>query len=255
MFYRMQQHIPAVCAICHNWPAQPVCDVCQQAHGRAVWRCPQCAVALPAGVVAMLEEGQAAPLCADCARAPWEGLDGCWAAVSYQWPWRGLIERFKFQQQPGWAQPLAQLMAQDAAMVAAVQQADVLLPIPLHSSRLAQRGYNQSALLARALRAHVMGMGAVGTGTHQPRLLMQGLQRVRATDQQSHLGRAQRLRNLREAMQVHPRHATTLVGARVLLVDDVLTTGTTLQAAAVVLRDAGCQQVQAVVLARTEKMH
>ena len=112
-----------------------------------------------------------------------------------------------------------------------------MLPVPLSPERLRQRGYNQALLLARALG--------------HPQVHARMLLRVRDTEAQSHLARAERLRNLRGAFVPDPLRAAQLAGKRVLLVDDVMTTGATLHAAAAPLRDAGALQVCALVLART----
>jgi len=176
--------------------------------------------------------------CGDCVRAPLQ-LDACVAAVSYGYPWAELVQDFKFRADPAWATALAKVMQQASTAREAIAQADWLLPIPLSDKRLRQRGYNQALLLARALARHKV----------QARWLL----RQRHTEVQSHLSRAQRLRNLRKAFSLAPHAAQSLAGRRVLLVDDVITTGATMHAAATLLRQAGVQHITALVLARTEK--
>jgi predicted amidophosphoribosyltransferase len=116
--------------------------------------------------------------------------------------------------------------------------ADLIAPVPLHWRRLVLRRYNQSAELARRL-ARDSDRPAV------PDLLT----RRRATPPQSG-GRDSRATNQAGAIVVTPRHATRLAGRRVLLVDDVLTTGATLSACADTLRAAGASGVDVIVLAR-----
>jgi ComF family protein len=119
-----------------------------------------------------------------------------------------------------------------------VAQADCVLPIPLSAERLAERGYNQSLLLARQLAA---------TKTEAQLLL-----RTRHTPAQRTLPRAQRLANLTGAFAVDPLRTAEVRGKRVVLVDDVMTSGASLHTAAQALREAGARHISAVVLARTE---
>jgi ComF family protein len=117
----------------------------------------------------------------------------------------------------------------------ALAKHDYCVPVPLHATRLVERGYNQAALLARRLAAHT-GMRCV------PRLL----ERTRVTDQQARLGRDERGANMRDAFRVRARPPA----GRVLLVDDVVTTGATLAACIEALCVAGCEVAGAVALAR-----
>ena len=133
---------------------------------------------------------------------------------------------------------LGQLMMQAPGVADAVQQADWVLPIPLSRHRLRERGYNQAALLAQQLTRDRL----------QPDLLW----RLQDTPAQASLTRAQRLRNLRHSFALNPGQTPLLKDRRVLLIDDVMTTGATLHSAARVLRQAGgAREVHACVLART----
>lgn len=118
-----------------------------------------------------------------------------------------------------------------------LQACDRVLPIPLSRERLAERGYNQSWLLARRLSPE--------KADHQ--LLL----RVRHTPPQRTLPRSERLTNLQGAFAVEPLGAKRLRGQKLLLIDDVMTSGASLHAAAQVLMQAGAAQVSALVLART----
>ena len=237
--------MPSVCSICHAWPARLVCQTCVERFDVPVRRCRACALSLPAS-------DPDATLCARCLTAPPAALAGCHAALPYAWPWNGCIDRFKFHAQPGLATALAERMAAHSGIADALRQADLLVPIPLSADRLAQRGYNQSLLLARALRRlwrHDLG-GADDRAVLRP----QALQRVRSTLPQSTLNPTDRRRNVRGAFAVPAGHTgADLQGRHALLLDDVMTTGHTLQEAARVLRRAGCASVQAVVLARADR--
>lgn len=225
--HSIAERIPSRCALCHGWPARPVCDTCvaQQAQPRA--RCGRCALPLASGTA----------VCGACLSEP-PPLDSCIAAVDYAEPWSRLVIAFKFHGQPGWAGPLALLMRHAPWAEPALEQADRLLPVPLSRERLRQRGFNQALLLARALDARKADA--------------RSLLRIRDTPAQSGLTRAGRERNLRAALMVAPERAASLRGARILLIDDVMTTGTTLHAAARCLKAAGAAQVGALVFARVD---
>jgi ComF family protein len=120
-----------------------------------------------------------------------------------------------------------------------LEQADLIIPVPLHYFRLVRRGYNQSGWLASAVAAQVdvkVDHGAV--------------KRVRATPSQAGLNAKARHRNVRGAFAMDARARRRVEGKRVVLVDDVLTTGATLKAVTRVLLNAGAKEVNVLVLAR-----
>jgi len=119
-----------------------------------------------------------------------------------------------------------------------LDRADLVLPLPLAPRRLAERGFNQALLLARAL----------APGKTEALLLL----RLRETGTQTSLDRKARRANVRDAFGVDPLRARELRGRSVVLVDDVMTSGASLHAAAQALRRAGAARVAAVVLARTQ---
>ena len=130
--------------------------------------------------------------------------------------------------------------------LALLEKTDLIVPVPLTAERLASRGYNQAWELVKSLRR-------LGTeqGLAVPHGNAQALVRTRHTPDQHSLPREQRLKNLQGAFAVHPLHAERVRNTRVLLVDDVHTTGATLHHAAQALRQAGAQEVHALVFART----
>jgi ComF family protein len=119
----------------------------------------------------------------------------------------------------------------------AIDQAHLLLPIPLSAARLAERGFNQSLLLALQL----------SPSKTQSHLLL----RTRHTQAQSQLNRQARLSNLLGAFAMSPLEAGAVRGQHILLIDDVMTSGATLNLVAQVLKQAGAQKVSALVLAKT----
>ena len=157
--------------------------------------------------------------------------------MDYGYPWALPLAQWKFHAQPALTRHLAQWIQQQAAWPALRDACTLTLPIPPSPQRLRSRGYNQTLLLARAL----------GCPAIQPQLL----QRMHDTPSQVRQGRAARLRNLRGAFSVPAQHQAALAGQTVLLVDDVITTGATVHAAAQALLQAGAAQVHAVALART----
>jgi ComF family protein len=120
----------------------------------------------------------------------------------------------------------------------ALDAADLVLPIPLSRARLAERGFNQALLLARALTPKKT----------EAALLL----RVRHTAAQTALDRQDRLSNVKGAFTVDPLMSSKVRGRRVVLVDDVMTSGASLFTAAQALRQAGAARITALVLARTD---
>ncbi|HQO52830.1 MAG TPA: phosphoribosyltransferase family protein [Ottowia sp.] len=219
---------PSQCLICRRWPAQTLCAECRARFAPQLTRCQRCALAVPAGVA----------VCGACLREP-PPMAQCLAAVSWQWPWSMCIGRWKFEGDTGLSGPLAALLQATPGVAEALAAAELLLPMPMSDQRLAERGYNPALLLARRL----------APGRVQPGWLL----RTRHTPPQRGLPRAERLRNVRGAFQVDPLAAGRLRGRRVLLVDDVMTTGASVREAAATLRAAGADPVGVLVLARTDE--
>lgn len=226
LFDGLAGKLPGQCAVCRAWPAQPVCDACLARFGQPQPRCGRCALPVPDGVAE----------CGRCLREP-PSLDACHAAVGYDYPWSGLITQFKFHGQPGWARSFATLMRDAPGVRGALERAELVVPMPLARERLAERGFNQALLLARALAADKA----------RADLLL----RVRHTAAQSALDRRGRVANVEGAFAVEPALAGGLRAKRVVLVDDVMTSGASMFSAAGALRRAGAAEIVAVVLART----
>ncbi|MEQ8965974.1 MAG: ComF family protein [Azospirillaceae bacterium] len=181
------------------------------------------------------DAGEAA-LCGACAgRAP--PFDRARAVLAYDEACRPLLLAFKHGDRTDAAGPLAAWMARAGAPLLA--DADVVVPVPLHRRRLFRRRYNQAALLAAAL-------GRAGGVAVVP----DALARQRRTRSQGGLGRAGRRRNLSGAIVARPARRVAIAGCRVLLVDDVMTTGATVEACARALRRGGASAVDVLTLAR-----
>ena len=251
VFYRplpLRQFLPrlpgfaSACAVCRSWPAEPVCQPCLVRFAAGQPRCTGCALLLPADLSPGL---RAAPgLCAACLRQH-PPLDQTRVAVPYAYPWSDLITRYKFGEQHGWAGFFAGLMLRAPGVAQALSELtaqDWLIALPLSKERLQTRGFNQAWELASALARQSQTRGQADATL---------LLRVKHTRPQSQLGREARLANVKGVFQVDPLRARGLAGRRVVLVDDVMTSGASLFAAAQVLRDAGAAHITAVVLART----
>lgn len=171
-------------------------------------------------------------LCPECQRSA-SHLDAITSTALFGGPLRGAIHNFKYSN----GQALAPILGARLATTWHEQglSADLIIPVPLHADRQRERGYNQAALLARILAS------AVGVPITEEAVVRQ-----KATRQQVLLSAAERRENVKDAFVCRGGVA----GRRIMLVDDVCTTGSTLEACAAALRAAGAASVAALTLAR-----
>lgn len=223
----ISDRIPSQCAVCRRWPTAPVCDCCVALFAQPCHRCATCALPTPDAVAQ----------CGACMRNP-PPLDACVAALHYAYPWSALIVQFKFQSRPEWARSLATLMRSAPWVEPALDQAQHVVPMPLSAERLRARGYNQALELARHL----------APDKFDGKLLL----RIRDTPAQSALARDARMHNVRGAFAIEPLRYGELAGTRVVLVDDVMTSGASMFSAAATLRQAGAAHITGLVLARAD---
>ena len=228
--------LPSQCHVCGIWPAKPwgqaVCGDCLSALVPKTSRCSTCALALGTGLTR----------CSECVLRP-PVLARCVAAVEYAYPWDHLVARFKFHGDTAWAQLFASLMADAPGGLDLLNRCDAVVPLPLTPQRLGERGYNQAWLLVQALCRR--------SPTLRDKPRSNWLVKLRDTPPQHELNRTDRLTNLRTVFAVPPQALQAVTGQRVLLIDDIMTTGATLQAAAQALTMAGVSEVIALVFART----
>ena len=246
----LKSSLPSQCAVCQSWPAAPVCNACTARFANRNLRCRCCALVLPATLPAPAathlprSTQTTADVCIDCVKQP-PPVDATLAALNYAYPWSGLISAYKFGEQTGWASFFASLLLTAPGVgqaLAGLQPTDLILPVPLSKERLQTRGFNQAWEIAAAL-ASQSGSPARASST----LLL----RVKNTRPQTELKREARLDNVKGAFQIDPLRAAELKGKRVVLIDDVMTSGASLFTAASVIRSAGAAHITGIVLART----
>jgi len=183
-----------------------------------------------------ITEGGGDHVCGICLRSPPFHIGR--SATLFAGPVQELIHRFKYGHRVHLSQPLGLLTARALALFCQEAAPELVIPVPLHKKRLRQRGYNQSQLI-----------GAVLSKEWRVPLEVGNLRRVRWTEPQTSLDAGDRRDNVRGAFAV--RDPRRVQGKRVLLVDDVLTTGSTIRACAEPLREAGVDAIYVVTVARS----
>lgn len=154
----------------------------------------------------------------------------------YAEPVKDLIHRMKYHHDWNLAEHLAARLLQQPGIQNLLSESDVLAPIPLHPIRQISRGFNQAEVIARKLR----------TFSRKLKVVFPAL-RLKHTETQTHLTKTNRLENLRDAFGMH--NPKCIEGKRVIVVDDVLTTGATLQSFARTIKPAGFASVSAITIA------
>lgn len=221
--------LPGRCAVCDAWTSAPLCAECVQRFQTSRPRCPRCGIGLAL-------TGQP---CGHCLTTP-PPVQGTVVAVDYAFPWDRLVHALKFRSQLALAPVLAQRLLACAPRPLDSQPPSLIVPVPLHVSRLRERGFNQSWEIARHL-----GRGLAIAA--RPDVLL----RWRATHSQAQLPGDERHANVKGAFMPDPTHGLAARGRHVALVDDVMTTGATAHAAAQALHEAGALSVTLWVVART----
>lgn len=216
------------------WLNPPRCLLCQAPGAAGRDLCRHCAADLPR--LGLACHGCALPLdgaelCGRCQQTP-PPQDWCWAALRYAPPLDHLLPALKFHADLRVARSLGRWLAERAPQLAEI---DAVVPVPLHVQRLRERGFNQARELAAPLAS-----------ARNWRLRDDWLHRRRPTPAQTGLNRNQRRANVRDSLEASPQVADR----RILLFDDVMTTGATIEAAAAALKAAGADWVGAITLAR-----
>lgn len=218
--------LPPRCVLCGQ-PSDSICicGPCNRDLPRAEAQCYQCGLPLPAG------HGKT---CGQCLRNP-PFYDHTVSPMPYTFPIDQLVRALKFHRQLAEGRVLSHLLCEHV-MADACSLPDHLIPVPLHHRRMIKRGFNQAFELA----SYAGGMLGIP-------LQITGLRRKRNTRAQSGLSRKQRHRNVRGAFYWKGQQSP---GRHVALIDDVMTTGTTVSECARVLKLAGAERVDVWVPAR-----
>ena len=213
------------CFLCagHNQTRKAICPGCLNDLAFNTEACPACA-----------KPSTASKICADCLNQPWISIDNTWALFQYRYPVNQIIQHLKFKQGIDVANFLGSMLAELFISTGTILP-DSVIPVPLHSSRLISRGYNQSVELSRSLSKQ-LGVD-LDTVT---------CKRVRATLPQTDLPVKKRKQNVRNAFSVSEK----ISYSHVLLVDDVITTGSTINELARTLRHAGVKKIDVLACTR-----
>lgn len=222
---------PSRCAVCDRdcQANQPLCDNCESelVHLESAPACSGCGAPLP-------DE-------ANCPRCDGAGLKPLAKVLRlgvFDGPLKTLIHQMKYHGQWALAERLAERLMESAAVRTLLAESDLLVPVPLHWWRQTRRGYNQALVLARRL------------GRLADRPVALPIRRVRNTETQTHLSATARQANLRGAFAlVRPYQ---VAGRRIVLIDDVMTTGATLRAVGRLLRRAKPAGLSALVIAAAD---
>lgn len=224
---------PSVCALCSQEPPRAesaICVSCAESIKRVEPPfCTRCGLPIPG--LELLPDG----LCGRCLADP-PKVDRVRYGARYESALRDGLIRFKYYGALHTVPGLAEIAVETFRIHFRAEDLDLIIPIPVHPSRLIHRGFNQAVILGQHLSA------AAGLPMHRT-----VLRKIKDTPPQVGLPRAERLRNVRGSFGV--ARPADIAERRILLVDDVATTGSTIQEAAKVLKKAGAGKVDALVVA------
>lgn len=178
-------------------------------------------------------------MCAACAAGTFYGLlSGCESLYPYTRFSRGVVHAIKYEANLTLGEKVGEVLAHRLKKLSYDKKIDIIIPVPLHEQRLKERGFNQSDLFASQI-ARVL----------EKPFLPQGLVRCKNTEDQTKLNASQRRENVKEAFVC--AEGLSLKDKRILVVDDVITTGATIEACARALKEAGAGAVFAASIAST----
>lgn len=221
--------LPASCVLCHEAVTGEIslCDACYADLPRIRQSCFQCGLSV--------ESDKPANICGTCQNAP-PAFDYLVSALRYDYPVDYLVTQLKFRRNLVYAKILSQLLLQKLTADNAIESLpDLIIPVPLHTSRLRKRGFNQSLEIAHPI-----------SKAFKVALSNQHLIRVKQTLAQSTLDKKERLKNLQNSFEL----VKTINQKHVVIIDDVVTTGATVNELASLLKAAGVEKVGVWAAAR-----
>lgn len=208
----LQGSIHAVCRACQN-------DLLWQPSSS----CPQCG---------LTSEGN---ICGSCLSHP-PDFDATHAVFLYDFPIDAMMVRYKYGNMTHLSNIFGQFLRDKTALSLAANQIDLIVPMPMHPARIKERGFNQAHEIAKVLTKHC-----------REKLDYKSAERIKLTPPQASLPLKDRVKNIKGAFQVD----VNLAGKRIAIVDDVMTTGASLNELAKTLKKAGAVHVECWVIART----
>ena len=231
--YCQQALLPPSCILCGSKAEErDLCQACEQDIPRIAQACTRCALPLPTHTPVN-------QLCGKCLQEP-PVFNKVYALFPYQKPIDNLITRLKFQGNLVYAKVLGELMANYLQVEYKEKRLpEYLIPVPLHRKRLRERGFNQAVELARPIVKRL-----------DIPLMLKSCQRVKATVAQINLPAADRRTNLRNAFNV----TSTITAKHVAIIDDVVTTGSTIVELSRSLQAVGVERIDIWCCARTNNL-
>ena len=214
------------CILCasHRGGDHGLCNDCLQSlPWHTAPKCPQCG---------LLSDGR---ICGHCLQSP-PSFDATHALFSYDYPLDRLLQHYKYRESLHLADTFSALFIKNLLDTGRASHADLIMPMPMHNARLQLRGFNQALEIARLISRR-----------RQIKLDFASCQRTRLTPPQASLPLKERIKNIRGVFECNK----DLQGLNIALVDDVMTTGASLNELAKTLKQAGAAHVECWVIART----
>lgn len=214
------------CILCtsHNGGTLGVCDACiSDLPWHSTAQCPQCS---------LISDGS---VCGSCLSSP-PYFDASQALFTYDYPIDSLLQHYKYKETLHLANTFASLLGKKLSQSPTEQKIDLIIPMPMHTTRLKQRGFNQALEIARLISKNM-----------KIKLDYKTCQRIKLAPPQAGLSLKERVKNIRGAFHCQQ----SLSGSNVAIIDDVMTTGASMNELAKTLKQAGAAHVECWVIART----
>lgn len=225
--------LPAQCLMCAlSSNGQLICEHCQRALLEARTCCQRCGLALDISL----------PFCGDCLKQA-HLFEQLHALGSYQPPYSQMVKKLKYTKQLLYGELLGELLTESILLNLSAQQisaVDYLLPVPLHRQKQRSRGFNQTQIIAQVVAKRL-----------STPLLLEGVERHINTTPQEGLTLSNRKKNLNGAFSISPSKQQEITGAYIVIIDDVVTTGATVNSLCHTLLKAGVQRIDIWCISRT----